>query len=57
MEGTGDHHVKQNKPDSQTQVSHVFSHVQNLDLKRDWKIEGGLLERKGMVRRKQRNGR
>jgi hypothetical protein len=28
-----DHHVKQNKSDSERQISYIFSHMQNLDLK------------------------
>jgi hypothetical protein len=31
--GTGGHNVKQNKPSSERQISHAFSHMQNLDLK------------------------
>jgi hypothetical protein len=31
MNGTGDHHVKCNKPKSERQISHVFAHMQNLD--------------------------
>jgi hypothetical protein len=31
MDRTRDHHVKQNKSDSERQVSHVFSHMQSLD--------------------------
>jgi hypothetical protein len=44
MYGTRDHHVKQNKQDSERQILHVFSHMQNLDFKkeRDMKVEGGL---------------
>jgi hypothetical protein len=34
MGGTGDHHVKQSEPDSETQVLQVFSHIQKLDLKK-----------------------
>jgi hypothetical protein len=34
MDETGDHHVKQNKPSSERQILHIFSHMQNLDLKR-----------------------
>jgi ribulose-5-phosphate 4-epimerase/fuculose-1-phosphate aldolase len=30
MDGTGVHRVKGNKPDSERQVSHVLSHMQNL---------------------------
>jgi hypothetical protein len=34
MDSTGDHHAKLNKPGSERQILHVFSHVYNLDLKR-----------------------
>jgi hypothetical protein len=44
MEETGDHHVKQNKPDSDRQISYVLSHMQNTDLKNDMNIKGGLLQ-------------
>jgi hypothetical protein len=27
-DGSGDHHIKRNKPVSQRQVSHAFSHVE-----------------------------
>jgi hypothetical protein len=40
MDGTEDHHVKQNKPDSERQVSHVFSHMWNV---KEMKVEGTLL--------------
>jgi ATP-dependent RNA circularization protein (DNA/RNA ligase family) len=30
MDGTENHYVKQNKPDSEKQVSHIFSHMQSL---------------------------
>jgi hypothetical protein len=33
MYGTGDHHIKQNKSDSEKQILQVFSHTWNLDLK------------------------
>jgi hypothetical protein len=36
MDETGDHHVKQNKPSSERQILHIFSHMQNLDLKRTY---------------------
>jgi hypothetical protein len=39
--GASNHHVKQNKPDSERQMLLVFSHMQNLDLKiKDMKLEG-----------------
>jgi hypothetical protein len=31
MDGNRNHHVKQNKPDPEKQISHVFSHMQSLD--------------------------
>jgi hypothetical protein len=33
MDRTGDHHVKQGKPSSERQISHVFAQIWNLDLK------------------------
>jgi hypothetical protein len=27
MDGTGDHYVKNNKPDSSRQISHIFFHM------------------------------
>jgi hypothetical protein len=38
MDRNGDHHVKQNMPDSERQILHVFSHVWNLDFFKDMKI-------------------
>jgi hypothetical protein len=32
MNGTGDHNVDQDKPSSKSQTSHVFVHMQILDL-------------------------
>jgi hypothetical protein len=32
MDGTGEYHVKQNKPGAERQISHALSHMQNLDL-------------------------
>jgi hypothetical protein len=34
MDGTGDHHVKQNNRNSERQISHIFSPTWNLDLKK-----------------------
>jgi hypothetical protein len=34
MDGTEDHQVKWNKPDSERQIPHAFSDMQNLDLKK-----------------------
>lgn len=31
MDATGDHHVEQNKSDSESQMSHVSSHLQILE--------------------------
>jgi hypothetical protein len=31
IEETGDHHVKQNNPDSERQISHVVSNMWNVD--------------------------
>jgi hypothetical protein len=31
MDGTGDHHVKRSKPDSERKMLHVFCHMLNLD--------------------------
>jgi hypothetical protein len=33
MDENGDHNIKQNKPDSERQLLHIFSHAWNLDLK------------------------
>jgi hypothetical protein len=33
IDGTGNHHIKQSKPDSERQIPHVLSHMWNLDLK------------------------
>jgi hypothetical protein len=34
MNGTGDCHIKQNEPDSERQMPPIFSHRQNLDVKK-----------------------
>jgi hypothetical protein len=34
MDGTGDHRVKQNKPDEERQISHVLCHKWNPDPKK-----------------------
>jgi hypothetical protein len=50
MNGAGDHHVKQNKPDTERQVSHVLFVIRRG--KKDLKVEEGLLENtKGNRRR------
>jgi hypothetical protein len=43
MDATREHHVKQNKADSERQILNVFSHMQNVDFKKDIKVEVGLL--------------
>jgi hypothetical protein len=44
MDGTANHHVKQNKPDLERQILHVLSQMQNLDFFfKDMKIEGGII--------------
>lgn len=52
MDRTGDHHIKQNKSDLESQVSHVFIHMWNLKILEkdsDRKVEERLLEkRKGV---------
>jgi hypothetical protein len=35
MDGTGGHCVKQNKPGPERQMPHVFSHIWNLDIKKN----------------------
>jgi hypothetical protein len=35
MDGTGDHTVEGDKPSSERQISHVFLHMQNLDVKKN----------------------
>jgi hypothetical protein len=42
---TGNHHVTQNKPDSERQISYIFYYSLNLDLKKeenDMNIKRGL---------------
>jgi hypothetical protein len=48
---TGDHHVNQNKPGSEGQRPHVFSHMQNLDHIYDMIVIVGLF---GQIRRGER---
>jgi hypothetical protein len=33
LDRTGDDHVKKDKPSSERQITHVFTHMRNLDLK------------------------
>jgi hypothetical protein len=33
MNETGHHHTKQNKSDLEIQISHIFPHIWNVDLK------------------------
>jgi hypothetical protein len=56
MDGTGDHCVKWNKPDSERQISHVFFHKWTLEREqKNMKIEGGRLgKRKGFRERGKR---
>jgi hypothetical protein len=44
IDKTGDHHIKWNKPGSERQLLHVFSHIWNIG-NRDLKVVGGLLEK------------
>jgi hypothetical protein len=39
MDRTGDHHIKWNKPDSEKQISSVFSHMWNLEKRYESKKE------------------
>jgi hypothetical protein len=50
MDGTGDHHVKQNKLGWESQLSKVFSNMWNLDFFRCMNIEGGLFGSKPVGR-------
>jgi hypothetical protein len=43
MDGTRDHQIKENKLDSERQISHIFSHMWKLE--KDWKQKGGCLEK------------
>jgi hypothetical protein len=44
VNGTGDDHVRQNKPDSERQASHIFSPVDFRESEeKDMKVEEGLL--------------
>jgi hypothetical protein len=49
MDGTGDYHVKWNKPDSERQIFHVLSYKQNPDLKqkRQESKRGTIWEKEG----------
>jgi hypothetical protein len=42
MDGIGHLHVKQNKPDSERQISHFFSYVESR-FKKSLKVEGNYL--------------
>jgi hypothetical protein len=42
MDGTGDHHIRWNKTDSEKY--YVFFHMWNLHVKNDLEVEGGLTE-------------
>jgi hypothetical protein len=41
VDGTGGHHVKLNKPNSERQISYISLHMWNLYLKKDMDIKGG----------------
>jgi hypothetical protein len=69
MDGTGSHHIKQNKPDSERQISHAFCHTQKLKYKttpqqppqpppktKDLKVEELLGKEKGAVERREGRG-
>jgi hypothetical protein len=48
MDGTGGHHVKQNKPDSERQILYVFCHMSYPGKKKDHKsTRGTIWEKKG----------
>jgi hypothetical protein len=42
MDGIRDHHVEQNKLDSERQIFNVFSNINNLDFFKDKEVERGL---------------
>jgi hypothetical protein len=54
MDGTSAHHVKRSLPDSERQILHVFSHMQNLDPKNDMNINASTF---GMRTSKKGGGR
>jgi hypothetical protein len=56
MDRTGEHHIKRNKPDSERQMSHVFSHMENLDLKRHESRKGTIWEKEVRVGGRKREG-
>jgi hypothetical protein len=43
MDGNRDHNIKRGKPGSESQIPHIFSHMQKLDLKgkMNMNINGG----------------
>jgi hypothetical protein len=41
LDGTGDQHVKWNKPDWERQISYVLANMQNLDLKKENEVWNG----------------
>jgi hypothetical protein len=49
MDGTRDHHVKQNRPDSKRQVSHAFSYM--------WTLRKRILEGKRVIIREKERER
>jgi hypothetical protein len=52
MDGTGDHQVKQNKPDSERQTSCFLSYSKTRPIKNDINVRGGLYlgETRGRVK-------
>jgi hypothetical protein len=45
MDGTRNPQVKQSKPDSERQISHVFFYMWNLEFFKYMKVEGELLRK------------
>jgi hypothetical protein len=56
IDGTRDHHVQQNKPDSERQTSCVFSIFGVWILKKDIKVEGGLFRKRKRTSRRGEDG-
>jgi hypothetical protein len=46
MDGARDHHVKQNKPDSERQISHAFFQMGSLLFKKDINVEKELFRKR-----------
>jgi hypothetical protein len=51
MDGTGDKHIKQKKPNSERQISRFLSYVESRFFTKDMKVEGGLLGKRKGTRR------